>query len=147
MADWMIWMILAGGLVILEMFSGTFYLLMISIGMAFGGLVALAGERLPMQLLTAAAVGIACTVILHRSKWGRRARSDAVRDPNVNLDIGQTIEVAEWNADHGMPRRARVMYRGALWDVELEEGAAAVAGSFVIREVRGSRLIVSGRPH
>jgi len=147
MADWMIWMMLAGGLVILEMFSGTFYLLMIAVGMACGALAALAGEKLPIQLVTAAAVGIACTVILRRSRWGRRPRSDAARDPNVNLDIGQTIEVNEWNADHGMPRRARVMYRGALWDVELEEGVAPVTGTFVIREVRGSRLIVSHRTH
>ncbi|WP_323744926.1 NfeD family protein [Noviherbaspirillum malthae] len=145
MADWMIWMMLAGGLVVLEMFSGTFYLLMIAIGMACGGLVALAGGQLSVQLLTAAVLGIACTVILRRSKWGRRPRSDAARDPNVNLDIGQTIEIDEWNADHGMPRRARAMYRGALWDVELEEGVAPVTGTFVIREVRGSRLIVSNR--
>lgn len=145
MADWMIWMMLAGSLVILEMFSGTFYLLMISIGMACGGLVALAGEQRPMQFLMAAVVGIICTVVLRQSRWGRRPRGDAARDPNVNLDIGQTIEVSEWDVDHGAPRRARVMYRGALWDVELEKGVSAVAGTFVIREVRGSRLIVSSR--
>lgn len=145
MADWMIWMLLAGGLVILEMFIGTFYLLMIAIGMASGALVALAGEPRATQFLVAAMVGIICTVALRRSRWGKRPRSDAARDPNVNLDIGQTIEVNEWSPDHGSQRRARVMYRGALWDVELEEGASAVAGTFVIREIRGSRLIVSGR--
>ncbi|MGH8809870.1 MAG: NfeD family protein, partial [Noviherbaspirillum sp.] len=37
MADWMIWFSLAGILVISEMFSGTFYLLMIGIGLAAGG--------------------------------------------------------------------------------------------------------------
>lgn len=145
MADWMVWTMLAGGLVILEMFIGTFYLLMIAIGMGSGALVALAGEPWALQLLTAALVGIVCTVVLRRSRWGRLPRSDAARDPNVNLDIGQTVEVGEWSADHGAPRRARVMYRGAMWDVELEEGAPAVAGTFVIREVRGSRLVVSGR--
>jgi hypothetical protein len=38
------------------------------------------------------------------------------------------------------------MYRGALWDVELAHGARAHAGQFVIREIRGSRLIVSNQP-
>ncbi|MEC4719435.1 NfeD family protein [Noviherbaspirillum sp. CPCC 100848] len=145
MVDWMIWMLLAGGLVILEMFIGTFYLLMIAIGLASGALMALAGEPRGMQFLVAAVVGIVCTVVLRRSRWGRKSRSDAARDPNVNLDIGQAIEVSEWAPDHGLPRRARVMYRGALWDVELEQGVPAVAGTFVIREIRGSRLIVSGR--
>jgi hypothetical protein len=37
---------------------------------------------------------------------------------------------------------ARVMYRGAMWDVELAPGQAAAPGVFTIREVRGSRLIV-----
>jgi hypothetical protein len=35
------------------------------------------------------------------------------------------------------------MYRGALWDVELAPGVTATPGQFVIREVRGSRLIVA----
>jgi hypothetical protein len=41
--------------------------------------------------------------------------------------------------------KARVMYRGAMWDVELEAGAAAQPGSFIIREVRGNRLIVANK--
>jgi hypothetical protein len=35
------------------------------------------------------------------------------------------------------------MYRGALWDVELGQGAMPHAGDFKIVEVQGSRLIVS----
>ncbi|MDB5920073.1 MAG: NfeD family protein, partial [Massilia sp.] len=37
-----------------------------------------------------------------------------------------------------------VMYRGALWDVELGQGAHPQAGVFKIVEVQGSRLIVTG---
>jgi membrane protein implicated in regulation of membrane protease activity len=50
--------------------------------------------------------------------------------------------VAQWQA--GV---ARVSYRGALWDVELLSGADARPGLFVIREVRGNRLIVSNSSH
>ncbi|MFS2021308.1 NfeD family protein, partial [Massilia sp. CT11-108] len=34
MAEWMGWLVAAGVLVILELFTGTFYLLMIAIGLA-----------------------------------------------------------------------------------------------------------------
>lgn len=142
MTAWMLWFGLAGILVILEMFSGTFYLLMIGVGMAAGGLVALTGFREELQLLGAAVVGVLATYALRRSKLGRRSRRDVARDPNVNLDIGQTLMVDGWSGGGGENQVARAMYRGAQWDVELEAGGHAEPGLFVIREVRGSRLIV-----
>jgi membrane protein implicated in regulation of membrane protease activity len=141
MTDWIMWFTAAGALVILEMFTGTFYLLMIGLGMAAGGLAALAGVRTDLQLVLAAVVGAAATFALHRSRFGKLNRTQASRDVNVNLDIGETVNVAAWNEGGGAPT-ARVQYRGALWDVELEAGDAPVAGSFIIREVKGNRLIV-----
>jgi membrane protein implicated in regulation of membrane protease activity len=138
MAEWMGWLVAAGVLVILELFTGTFYLLMIAIGLAIGGLVALLGAGGPVQTIAAAAVGVLATALLHRSRFGRPARHDAARDRNVNLDIGQRVTVPGW--EHG---RARVMYRGALWDVELGQGATPQAGEYRIVEVQGSRLVVS----
>jgi len=138
MADWMGWLVAAGVLVILELFTGTFYLLMIALGLALGGVVALAGAGLPLQAIVAGAAGVLATKLLHRSRLGRRGRVDASRDSNVNLDIGQRVTVPAW--DQG---RARVMYRGALWDVELGQGATAHAGDFRIVAVSGSRLVVA----
>jgi membrane protein implicated in regulation of membrane protease activity len=138
MAEWMGWLAAAGVLVILELFTGTFYLLMIAIGLAVGGLVALLGAGGPVQTIAAAVVGVLATALLHRSRFGRPARQDATRDRNVNLDIGQRVTVPAW--DNG---RARVMYRGALWDVELGQGATPQAGDFRIVEVQGSRLVVA----
>jgi hypothetical protein len=84
------------------------------------------------------------TFALRRSRFGKFDRTNASRDVNVNLDIGETVNVSEWNQDaDGGPATARVMYRGAMWDVNLEPGAAARPGSFIIREVRGNRLIVT----
>lgn len=143
MTDWMLWFGLAGVLVVLEMFTGTFYLLMIGLGFAAGGLAALLGLDGEVQLLAAALVGVVATYALRRSRWGRRERPDAARDPNINLDIGQTLAVDSWGGSEGEVRTARVMYRGALWDVELAHGATARPGMFIIREVKGSRLIVS----
>ena len=138
MSDWMGWLVMAGVLVILELFTGTFYLLMIAIGLALGGIVALAGAGFAIQAIVAAAIGVLATGLLHRSRFGRPAKHGANRDRNVNLDIGQRVTVPAW--DNG---RARVMYRGALWDVELGQGATAHPGDFRIVEVQGSRLVVS----
>ncbi|MES2148873.1 MAG: NfeD family protein [Pseudomonadota bacterium] len=138
MADWMNWLVAAGVLVILELFTGTFYLLMIAVGLALGGAAALLGLDVPLQTIVAAIVGLAATWLLHRSRFGRAPKLDSARDPNVNIDIGQCVTVDAWQGDH-----ARVMYRGALWDVVLGPGAEAQAGRFKIVEMQGSRLIVA----
>nr|WP_315399474.1 NfeD family protein [uncultured Duganella sp.] len=143
MADWSYWLVAAGVLVIVELFIGTFYLLMIAIGLAAGALAALLGLGTALQTLVAALVGVAATVALRRSRFGKTGGAvRAERDPNVNMDIGQTVTVPAWQDG-----AARVMYRGALWDVELDHGAAQAnpaPGQYKIREVRGSRLIVAG---
>ncbi|HEY0487991.1 MAG TPA: NfeD family protein [Telluria sp.] len=138
MNDWVMWLVAGGVLVVFEMFTGTFYLLMIAVGLAFGALAALFGLSVPMQIVVAAVVGLIATGVLHRSRFGRPAKHDASRDHNVNIDIGQRLTVDEWQGG-----KARVMYRGALWDVELGQGAIPEAGSFKIVEVQGSRLIVA----
>ncbi|GJI92166.1 NfeD family protein [Duganella hordei] len=139
MADWSYWAFAAGATVILELFTGTFYLLMIAIGMSSGVLAALLGFGMEAQTVLAAVVGVAATVLLRRSRFGKQEdRVQAGRDPNVNLDIGQTVTVPAWQDG-----AARVMYRGALWDVELEPGTTPAPGLYTIREVRGSRLIVA----
>jgi membrane protein implicated in regulation of membrane protease activity len=143
MSDWSYWLAAAGVTVILELFSGTFYLLMIAIGLVAGAVAAFLGLGEVAALLIAAVVGVAATFVLRRSRYGKQQqRVQAERDPNVNLDIGQTVNVPAWQ--DGV---ARVMYRGALWDVELDTsvapGSTAAPGPYTIREVRGSRLIVA----
>ncbi|WP_016835435.1 NfeD family protein [Herbaspirillum lusitanum] len=142
MMDWAIWFVAAGVAIGVELFTGTFYLLMIAIGLGAGGVAALLGGKLEWQLLLAAAIGFAAIGALRRSRFGRRHENDAGRDPNVNLDIGQSVSVDHWNDLDGT-HTARIRYRGAEWDVELAAGSPVQAGQFIIREVRGSRLIVS----
>jgi membrane protein implicated in regulation of membrane protease activity len=57
---------------------------------------------------------------------------------DVNMDIGQTVQVDAWQADG----TAKIKYRGASWTVQLQEGSASGAGSYAIEQVIGSRLIV-----
>ncbi len=141
MEAWMWWLIAAALLVILELMTGTFYLLMVSIGLLAGaGAAALFGST-AVQFLIAAIVGFSATSALHFSRFGMRHKIEATRNPDVNIDIGQKLEVQEWT-DSGNGRFvARSKYRGALWDIELQEGRAE-AGRFEIIQVLGSRLIV-----
>lgn len=143
MDDWMIWLIGAGVVVICEIFTGTFFLLMIAVGLVAGAVVAWMDASIPVQLLVAAIIGAVATYALRRSKIGSVQKVDVARDPNALLDIGQTIVVNDWVSNGSGKLTARVMYRGAMWDVELEPGAASDPGSFIIHEIRGSRLIVT----
>ncbi|MCA1323541.1 NfeD family protein [Herbaspirillum sp. alder98] len=144
MSDWAIWFVIAGGLIAAELFTGTFYLLMIAVGLTAGGLLALGGALLEWQLLAASAVGIVAVLLLRRSRFGRVRRGRINDDPNQSLDIGRTVEVPAWQ-EKGGSHVARVPYRGALWDVELEAGHPPETGPCIIREIRGSRLIVAPR--
>lgn len=142
MSNWMGWMAAAGLLVVLEIFIGTFYLLIVAIGLLAGALASLAGLEQPAQFLCSAIVGIGGIWMLRRSRLGKSSRLSAAHDPNVNLDIGQTLMVKEWRKE-GETYVAQAMYRGAVWTVELRPGATAKPGAFVIREVRSNRLIVA----
>ena len=138
MNELMMWMVLTGLLVAFEMFTGTFYVLMIAIGTAFGAIAAMLGMSLPVQILIAAVVGVLATGLLHRSRFGNPVKQNSARDRNVNLDIGEKVNVDTWNDG-----KARALYRGALWDIDLAPGAIAGAGAFKIVEVQGSRLVVA----
>ena len=140
MSIWMIWLAVAGILVASEIFSGTFYLLMIAIGLAAGGLTAMAGAHVSVQFIVAGSVGLLVTLVLRKSRLFRKPHPQ--RTPAVYLDIGQTLDVAKWEKPDNGNYRARANYRGALWDVELLPEGEPVAGQFVIREIRGAILLV-----
>jgi membrane protein implicated in regulation of membrane protease activity len=141
MDTWMIWLALAGVVVMLELFTGTFYLLMIAIGVLAGSVVAYFQGGLASQLLVAGIVGAIATIALHKSRFAWKGQVDTSKDPNVNMDIGQFVQVSEWQ-DQGNGRwTSRTSYRGALWDVELPRGHGE-AGRYQIEEVQGNRLIV-----
>lgn len=135
------WWLLALALGILELVSGTFYLLVIAGGAAAAGVAALAGAPLWLQFVTAAALSIAGAAVVRR--WGRRGgpTAPAQRNRDVVADIGERVRVDAWGPD----RRTRVQYRGTQWAAELEPGEPAAPGEHVIREVAGNRLVL-GRP-
>ncbi|MBP0630953.1 MULTISPECIES: NfeD family protein [unclassified Cupriavidus] len=136
-----LWFVAAVALVIVELNTGTFYLLMVAVGLAAGGVGALLDLSPAAQTVTAALVAAVLIAGLRRTRFGKLRRGNAAADPNVNLDIGQELDVPAWDANG----RARVPYRGADWTVELAPNCAATPGRYRIVEVRGSTLVVSPR--
>ena len=133
-----IWWVLAGLVIVAELMTGTFYLLMISVGLVAGALAAHLGLGMNTQIIVAAVIGSGATLAWHfyKAKQPRALHAEANRD--VNLDIGETVQVDAWNTDG----TAAVKYRGAQWTVQAAPGAAQAAGSYRVKEVAGSRLVV-----
>jgi membrane protein implicated in regulation of membrane protease activity len=134
----MFWWIAAGLLVLLELASMTFYLLMLAVGAVAGAIAAQAGMTLTGQMVVGAIVGTVAVIAGYY--WRKRRPGDpSVRaERSVNLDIGEIIRIEAWNADG----TATVRYRGAAWTAELRPGCARASGSHRVVELVGSRLLV-----
>ena len=138
MAESTIWWVLAGAVIAVELLTGTFYLLMLSLGFVAAAIAAHLGFTAPMQLVVAAVVGGACVVAWRSYKKRTPSAPPASANRDVNLDIGETLHVDVWAADG----TSTVKYRGANWQVSLVPGATPSPGVYSIVEVIGSRLIV-----
>ncbi len=138
MSDSTVWWLLAGGAVVVELVSGTFYLLMLAIGLACGAIAAHAGASPTLQLVVAAVVGGGSVVLWRRYKQLQPSAAPAASNRDVNLDVGESVQVDAWESDG----TGRIKYRGAIWTVALEPGAARAPGAHRVVEVVGSRLVV-----
>ena len=138
MAESTIWWLFAGVAIVVELTTGTFYLLMISIGLAAAALAAQFGANTVTQLLVAAVVGGGAVVSWYFIRGRRPAAASASTNRDVNLDIGETVNVDAWNPDG----TASVKYRGANWTVMHRPGNLPSSGPHRVVEVIGSRLLV-----
>lgn len=129
------WFVLAFIFLTVEMFTATFYFLVLAIAAVMAGVAAASGLGLTAQYSIAAAAAVAGTLGLRRLRKSRKSV------PDVGPDIGQPVKVLTWNADG----TARVHYRGAEWDAEPESPGVARESTFYIKAMQGSRLILT--PH
>lgn len=137
MTGYWMWWIAAAALVAAELLTGTFYLLVIGLAVACGGVAAWLGAGAALQWLIAGALGVIGTVLLQRWK-----RSAAARTPQApGLDVGAQVHVLSWGPD----RTARVAYRGSTWDAELAANDTPQAETMYVAATRGSVLILSDR--
>lgn len=135
------WWLAAGGLVIAELATGTFYLLMLALGCAAGALAAHLGLAPTAQVVGAAVVGGGATALWHFKRMRAPTSAPAESNRDVNIDIGQSLQVGGWQPDG----TARVSYRGAQWTVRHAAAGAPRPGEHVIVAVQGNVLAVAPR--
>jgi membrane protein implicated in regulation of membrane protease activity len=130
------WLIAGAALIVTELVTGTFYLLVLGIAALVGSGIAYAGGAHLWQALAAAAVAVAGVI------WVRQYRKRTGSSPMQGLDVGQPAAFESWvNRDAG---HARVKYRDALWDAQVAGGAAGESGEILyITSVDGNTLKVS----
>jgi membrane protein implicated in regulation of membrane protease activity len=133
----LVWLLLGLVLVVVEMMTGTFYLLILGIAAFIASAVAYSGGEFWLQALVAAGAAIGGSIVVRRRK-----RAAAPVDSSA-IDVGQTAVMEEWVSE---PQRlARVRYRGTLWDAEVQGGLTLVKGDLLfIAGTEGNRLKVSG---
>ncbi len=122
MQDYLIWTILGIVLVIVELMTGTFYLVVFGVGALFAALAAWLGAPFIVQVTVAGVVaGIGTWLV---QKWHAAQHKDG--DQSNAIDVGQTVTVARWiNQPEGM---LRVKYRGTEWDARIKPGDLVAAG-------------------
>ena len=112
MEPWLAWGVLGLALVIAELLTGTFYLLMLGIAAFGGAAVAGLGQPFSVQSIVAFIVAAAGCWAVH--VW--RAKNRGQQMPPI--DAGMPASFENW-IDAGA-RLARVRYRGASWDARVE---------------------------
>ena len=137
-----VWWVVAGAAVAVELATGTFYLLMIALGLGAAALAAQWGASTSTQVITAALVGGGATALWHWRRFNQPSSAPARENRDVNLDIGERVNVATWADD----RTARVPYRGSTWTARLAPGEAPVSGEHRIVAVEGNWLVLARAP-
>ena len=125
MQDYLIWTILGFVLVIVELMTGTFYLLVLGVGALFAALAAWMGAPFIVQVAVAGVVASIGTWIVQ--KWHATLHKDG--DQANAIDVGQMVTVARWvNQPEGM---LRVKYRGTEWDARVKPGDVEIGRAHV----------------
>ena len=138
-----LWWIVAGVLVAAELTTGTFYLLVLALAAAIGAVAAHLGLGATAQVTLAALTGALGTSAwyLHRRRH-RQEPTQVQADRNLNLDIGSTVQVAQWD-EQG---RTQVQHRGAQWTAHHAGLGAPHSGPHRIKSLNGNTLELEPTP-
>jgi membrane protein implicated in regulation of membrane protease activity len=131
-----VWLVCGLALVVAEVVTGTFYLLVLGIAAFAGAAIAWAGGPFWAQAIVAGAGAVAGCVAVHHHRRGR---------PTVRMrgvDVGQPATFESWIDKSA--RHARVRYRDASWEALVAGDAAGDAGEVLyVSDVDGNTLKVS----
>ena len=133
------WILTGFALLIAELLSGTFYLLVLAVAAFGGGAAAWLSDSLWVQVLVFSFIAVAGMIAIHKY------RRDHSGPAMPSLDAGQPVTLESWI---NLPaRHARVRYRDTLWDAFVEADEQALpenAGDvYYIVSMDGNTLTVS----
>jgi membrane protein implicated in regulation of membrane protease activity len=132
----LVWLIAGFVLVIAELVTGTFYLVVLGVAAFAGAGLAYAGSVFAWQAVVAAVVAVAGVI------WVNRYKKAMAPKRMRGLDVGQPAAFDSWvDRDTG---HARVKYRDTLWDAQVADDASGEPGEILyVVSVDGGTLKVS----
>lgn len=135
MDAYLLWLIIGIVLIIVEMTTGTFYLLVLGIAALAAAAAAWFGQSFWVQAVISAAVAVAGVLLVNRY------RSKADPAAKQSLDVGQSVTLESWISEaDGL---ARVNYRNAQWEARVTGERTPDGKVFYIHAVAGNTLMVS----
>jgi len=136
METYLIWLVAGFVLVIAELVTGTFFLLVLGIAAFAGSATAWFGLGFWLEAMCAAAVAVAGVF------WVRQQRKSMQQPDMASLDVGQPVSFDAWvSREQGA---ARVTYRNTQWDAEVEGERELDRGqTLFIHAVDGNTLKVA----
>ena len=138
METYLIWLAAGFALVIAELVTGTFFLLVLGVAAFAGSATAWFGLGFWVEAMCAATVAVAGVF------WVRQRRKASPQADMASLDVGQTVTFDAWaSREQGV---ARVTYRNTQWDAAVEDERDIERGQVLfIHAVDGSTLKVAKR--
>lgn len=139
---WLLWVVVGFILVIVELVTGTFYLLAIAAGVFVAALLAWLGVNVMIQAVGGSVVALAAAWFVHH--WHGAHRKATAGESNL-LDKGQPVVLESWvNEPGGL---ARVKYRGASWEARVPAAERPAPGAMLwIEGMEGNTLLVGATP-
>ena len=128
MTEATLWWFGVGLAIAVELATGTFYLLMIAVGLAAAAIAAHLGAGTTTQLVVSAVVGGGAVAGWHMRRLRHPRARPAASNPDVNLDVGETVYIEHWQPDG-----TAVIHHS---------GTTPSSGAHRVVEVVGSRLVV-----
>ncbi|MDI9336762.1 MAG: NfeD family protein [Gammaproteobacteria bacterium] len=129
------WLILAGILVLAELFTLGIYFLVLSLGALAASLMSFLELSLSWQIWVAVMVtcfGLAMTYFWHTKRK---------KEGSFNLELGGLVEVTHWQVDG----TARVKFRGSWWSAKMATNQTPTLGSHTIVGLERNFLILQKR--
>ncbi len=139
MALWLIWVLAASALIIVEVFTVSFYLLLAAIGALVAAFAAYLGFELAFQIFIASIVTLIGWTALHKFR-PQVKHPDSRANPDLNMDIGASVRIKGIDANGDLI----VSHRGANWAAQIENGEAAnLSLDYQIIKIDGAKLILA----